>query len=53
MAELTNLPLPGARLWDGLMEMAKIGATSKGGALADADTFREGRSPSNAGQYAA
>ncbi|MDJ0387304.1 Zn-dependent hydrolase [Roseomonas sp. E05] len=27
----TNLPVSGARLWDSLMEMAKIGATSKGG----------------------
>ncbi|HYZ32816.1 MAG TPA: Zn-dependent hydrolase [Crenalkalicoccus sp.] len=26
-----NLPLSGARLWDGLMEMARIGATPKGG----------------------
>lgn len=27
----TNIPLSGARLWDNLMEMAKIGATAKGG----------------------
>jgi len=27
----TNLPVSGARLWDSLMEMAKIGATPKGG----------------------
>jgi N-carbamoyl-L-amino-acid hydrolase len=27
----TNLPLSGARLWDSLMEMARIGATPKGG----------------------
>ena len=27
----SNLPLSGARLWDSLMEMAKIGATTKGG----------------------
>jgi N-carbamoyl-L-amino-acid hydrolase len=31
MAELTNLQIDGTRLWDSLMEMAKIGATSKGG----------------------
>jgi N-carbamoyl-L-amino-acid hydrolase len=31
MAELTNLQIDGARLWDSLMEMAKIGATAKGG----------------------
>src|SRR5436305_5528545 len=31
MAELTNLKIDGARLWDSLMEMAKIGATPKGG----------------------
>ena len=31
MAELTNLQIDGARLWDSLMEMAKIGATPKGG----------------------
>ena len=31
MAELTNLKIDGARLWDSLMEMAKIGATAKGG----------------------
>lgn len=27
----TNIPLSGARLWDSLMEMAKIGGTPKGG----------------------
>jgi N-carbamoyl-L-amino-acid hydrolase len=27
----TNLPVSGARLWDSLMEMARIGATPKGG----------------------
>src|SRR3712207_5671822 len=27
----TNLPLSGERLWDSLMEMAKIGGTLKGG----------------------
>jgi hypothetical protein len=28
----TNLKVDGDRLWDSLMEMAKIGATAKGGA---------------------
>jgi len=41
----TNLPLSGARLWDSLMEMAKIGGTAKGGCnrqtLTDVDA--EGR----------
>jgi len=41
----TNLPLSGARLWDSLMEMAKIGGTPKGGSnrqtLTDVDA--EGR----------
>ncbi|MGE0701891.1 MAG: Zn-dependent hydrolase, partial [Hyphomicrobiaceae bacterium] len=27
----TNRPVDGARLWDSLMEMARIGATPKGG----------------------
>ena len=40
-----NLPLSGARLWDSLMEMARIGATAKGGSnrqtLTDLDS--EGR----------
>jgi N-carbamoyl-L-amino-acid hydrolase len=31
MAELSNIQVDGARLWDSLMEMAKIGATPKGG----------------------
>jgi len=38
-----NLPLSGARLWDSLMEMARIGATPKGGcnrqALTDTDAL--------------
>ena len=42
---MTNLPLSGARLWDSLMQMARIGATAKGGcnrqALTELD--REGR----------
>nr|WP_314072699.1 Zn-dependent hydrolase [uncultured Roseococcus sp.] len=41
----TNLPLSGARLWDSLMEMAKVGGTEKGGSnrqtLTDVDA--EGR----------
>ena len=31
MADLSNVRVNGARLWDSLMEMAKIGATPKGG----------------------
>ena len=31
MADLSNVRINGARLWDSLMEMAKIGATPKGG----------------------
>ncbi len=31
MADLSNIRIDGARLWDSLMEMAKIGATPKGG----------------------
>jgi N-carbamoyl-L-amino-acid hydrolase len=41
----TNIPLSGARLWDSLMDMARIGATPKGGCnrqtLTDLDS--EGR----------
>lgn len=41
----TNVPLSGARLWDSLMEMARIGGTAKGGnnrqTLTDLDS--EGR----------
>ncbi|GGC42059.1 Zn-dependent hydrolase [Siccirubricoccus deserti] len=41
----SNIPLSGARLWDSLMEMARIGGTAKGGSnrqtLTDADA--EGR----------
>ena len=40
----TNLKINGERLWDSLMEMAKIGATEKGGvcrlALTDLDRER-------------
>ena len=31
MADLSNVRVDGTRLWDSLMEMAKIGATTKGG----------------------
>ena len=31
MADLSNVRINGARLWDSLMEMARIGATPKGG----------------------
>jgi N-carbamoyl-L-amino-acid hydrolase len=31
MADLSNVRINGQRLWDALMEMAKIGATPKGG----------------------
>jgi beta-ureidopropionase / N-carbamoyl-L-amino-acid hydrolase len=45
MVHSSNLAIDGARLWDSLMQMAKIGATPKGGcnrqALTDLD--REGR----------
>lgn len=45
MAELGNIRIDGARLWDALMEMAKIGGTPKGGCnrqtLTDLD--RQGR----------
>ena len=45
MAEGHNLGINGDRLWDSLMEMAKIGATEKGGncRLALTDLDREGR----------
>src|SRR5437016_4882773 len=41
----TNLKIDGGRLWASLMEMAKIGATEKGGVcrLALSDLDREGR----------
>jgi N-carbamoyl-L-amino-acid hydrolase len=31
MSSTTNLPVSGARMWDSLMEMARIGGTPKGG----------------------
>ncbi len=42
---MKNISVDGARLWDSLMEMAKIGATEKGGncRLALTDLDREGR----------
>jgi len=45
MTEGHNLAINGDRLWDSLMEMAKIGATEKGGncRLALTDLDREGR----------
>src|SRR5271157_4681440 len=45
MADLSNVRVNGARLWDSLMEMAIIGATSKGGSkrLTLTDLDREGR----------
>jgi len=45
MSEGHNLAINGDRLWDSLMEMAKIGATEKGGncRLALTDLDREGR----------
>ena len=45
MAETRNLSIDGQRLWDSLMEMAKIGATKKGGCcrLALTDLDRQGR----------
>jgi N-carbamoyl-L-amino-acid hydrolase len=45
MAETHNLSIDGRRLWDSLMEMAKIGATPKGGncRLALTDLDKQGR----------
>ena len=45
MSDLSNIRIDGARLWDSLMEMAKIGATPKGGCkrLTLTDLDREGR----------
>jgi len=45
MTETHNMTINGQRLWDSLMEMAKIGATEKGGncRLALTDLDREGR----------
>ena len=45
MADLSNVRINGARLWDSLMEMAKIGATPKGGCkrLTLTDLDKQGR----------
>jgi beta-ureidopropionase / N-carbamoyl-L-amino-acid hydrolase len=45
MADLSNVRVNGARLWDSLMEMAKIGATPKGGCkrLTLTDLDKQGR----------
>ena len=45
MPDLSNLRIDGARLWDSLMEMAKIGGTPKGGCnrLTLTDLDKQGR----------
>ena len=45
MADLSNVRIDGARLWEALMEMAKIGATPKGGCkrLTLTDLDKQGR----------
>jgi beta-ureidopropionase / N-carbamoyl-L-amino-acid hydrolase len=45
MPDLSNVRVDGARLWDSLMEMAKIGATPKGGCkrLTLTDLDKQGR----------
>ena len=45
MADLSNVRINGSRLWDALMEMAKIGGTPKGGCkrLTLTDLDRQGR----------
>jgi len=45
MSDPSNIRIDGARLWDSLMEMAKIGATPKGGCnrLTLTDLDRQGR----------
>jgi N-carbamoyl-L-amino-acid hydrolase len=45
MSDLSNLRVDPARLWDSLMEMAKIGATAKGGSkrLTLTDVDKQGR----------
>ena len=45
MADLSNVRVDGARLWESLMEMAKIGATPKGGCkrLTLTDLDKQGR----------
>lgn len=45
MSDLSNIRIDGARLWDSLMEMAKIGGTEKGGCrrLTLTDVDKQGR----------
>jgi len=45
MADLSNIRIDGVRLWDAIMEMAKIGATPKGGCkrLTLTDLDKQGR----------
>ena len=45
MSDLSNVRINGSRLWDSLMEMAKIGATPKGGCkrLTLTDVDKQGR----------
>jgi len=40
---MSNIPFSGARLWDSLMEMARIGATGKGGCNRQALTELDGQ----------
>ena len=42
MHSTTNLPISGARLWDSLMEMARIGGTAKGGCNRQTLTAQDG-----------
>src|SRR5437660_6682284 len=45
MSDLSNVRVDGPRLWDSLLEMAKIGATAKGGCkrLTLTDLHKQGR----------
>ena len=45
MSDLSNVRINGQRLWDSLMEMAKIGGTPKGGCkrLTLTDVDKQGR----------
>ena len=45
MADLSNVRGDGARLWDSVMDMAKIGATRKAGATPDVDRSRPASPP--------
>ena len=42
MSASSNLPISGARLWDSLMEMARIGGTAKGGCNRQTLTAEDG-----------